>query len=298
VKRLLFLAAFLVAALGVMIGLTWTQAQTYPVRTLATQAPERTALMRQREREAARLGKPYRVDHRWVPYARIAPILRRAVLAAEDDAFFAHGGLDWNEIQASARENWKKRRIARGGSTITQQLAKNLFLGDARTPWRKLTELFVALRLERELTKKRIFELYLNSIEWGDGVFGIEAAARRHFGVPASSLSPRQAVLLAAVIINPRRYSPTEPNRRIQKRARTIASRLRRRGVLDAEQYQVAIGAPAPDTAKKSFTDWFFGVAPDTAPPAEVPETPPVEGPPVEVPSESLPPAPPPDSSG
>jgi monofunctional biosynthetic peptidoglycan transglycosylase len=294
---LLLVALLLLAALAVMIGLSRTQAQTYPIRSLANHAPERTALMRQRERESARRGAAYRVDHRWVPYARIAPVLRRAVLAAEDDAFFAHGGLDWNEIQASARENWKKRRIARGGSTITQQLAKNLYLGDARTPWRKLTELFVALRLERALSKKRIFELYLNSIEWGDGIFGIEAAARRHFGVPASGLNPRQAVLLAAVIINPRRYSPTEPGKRILKRARTIAGRLRRRGVLDAAQYQLAIGAPAPDSAKKSFSDWFFGVTPDTAPPAEVPGPGELPEPPVEAPGESLPSAAPPDSA-
>ena len=236
--------------------------------------------MRERERQAAQRGERYSIDQRWVPYTRISPLLRRAVLVAEDDAFFAHGGLDWNEIQASARENWKKRRFARGGSTITQQLARNLFLGDARTPTRKLTELFVALRLERELSKRRIFELYLNLIEWGDGVFGIEAAARRHFHVPASALNSRQSVMLAAVIINPRKFSPVQPNRRIERRAKMIAGRLRRRGFLSPEQYRVAIGAPAaPDTAKKSFGDWFFGPAPDTAPPAAVPAEPPAEAP-------------------
>src|SRR6185295_11983476 len=116
--------------------------------------------MRERERQAAERGEPYRIDQRWVPYSRISPLLRRAILVAEDDAFFVHGGLDWNEIQASARVNLEKHRVVRGGSTITQQLAKNLFLGDSRTVTRKLEEAFLAMRLERALGKRRIFELY------------------------------------------------------------------------------------------------------------------------------------------
>jgi monofunctional glycosyltransferase len=274
VTRAFWILVLIVMTLvAVLIGMAWTRAQVAPIGALATRAPERTALMRQREAEARRSGIPYRIDRRWVPYSRISPLLRRAVLVAEDDAFFSHGGLDWNEIQKSAQENWRKRRIARGGSTITQQLAKNLFLGDQRTPIRKLGELFIALRLEQALSKRRIFELYLNEIEWGDGIFGIEAAARRYFGVPASRLNARQSVLLAAVIINPRRFSATAPDKRITRRARMIAGRLRRRGFLDAEQYAIAIGAPAPDTTKKTFADWFFGgPKPDSAPPAEVPE--------------------------
>src|SRR5262245_693677 len=111
------------------------------------------------------------------------PCSGRAVLTAEDDAFFVHGGLDWNEIEASARVNLEKRRLVRGGSTITQQLARNLYLGNQRTPTRKLAEIFLAYRLERALDKRRIFELYLNLIEWGEGTFGIEAAARRYYNV-------------------------------------------------------------------------------------------------------------------
>jgi len=137
-------------------------------------------------------------------------------------------------------------RIVRGGSTITQQLARNLYLGEERTLSRKLKEAFLALRFERALTKRRIFELYLNLIEWGDGIYGAEAAAQRYFGVSAADLGPREAVLLAAVIINPRRYSPLDPGRRIQRRVRLIAGRLRRRGDLDEDGYRLAVAAPLP----------------------------------------------------
>ena len=220
------------------------QAQLVPVAALSRGAPRRTAMMQQRAREAARDGRRYAVDVRWVPYERVSPLLRRAILVAEDDAFYAHGGLDWSEIRESARRNLERGRIVRGGSTITQQLARNLFLGDSRTLTRKLTEAFLAVRLERALSKRRIFELYLNLIEWGDGIYGAEAAAQRYFGVPASNLGVRQAILLSAVIINPRRYSVLSPARRIERRVKLIAGRLRRRGFLDEGQYAEALGLP------------------------------------------------------
>jgi len=237
------------AAVAIALGLlavAWLQVATIDVASLATKAPERTALMRQRSREASAEGRAYTERRHWVPYERIAPSLRRAVLVAEDDAFFSHDGLDWNEIKASAQKNWRTRRLARGGSTITQQLAKNLWLGTERTPTRKFKELLLALRLERALGKKRIFELYLNSIEWGDGVFGIDAAANRWFGTSAAGLSARQSVRLACVIINPRRYSPVAPDRRIERRTRMIASRLRRRGALSDADYRAVLGLPDP----------------------------------------------------
>ncbi len=221
-------------------------AGSFPVRELATRTPRATAFMRQRESEARSAGRRLAIDQRWIPYERVSPLLRRAVLVAEDDAFFTHGGLDWNEIQASARRNLEAGRIVRGGSTITQQLARNLYLGDQRTLSRKLEEMFLALRIERALTKRRIFELYLNLIEWGDGIYGAEAAARRYFGVTAAELGPRESVLLAAVIINPRRYSPLDPGRRIERRVRLIAGRLRRRGDIDEDAYRLAIAAPLP----------------------------------------------------
>jgi monofunctional biosynthetic peptidoglycan transglycosylase len=232
-----------VVVLGALVaGLLWVEAGLPDVNALAKRTPRRTALMRERQAEARKQGKPYRVDQRWVPYSRISPLLRRAVLIAEDDAFYTHGGLDWNEIRASARKNVEAGRVVRGGSTITQQLARNLYLSAARTPTRKLEEVLLALRLERALTKRRIFEIYLNVIEWGDGIYGVEAAAVHYFGVSAADLDARQAALLAAVIINPRRYSVLDPSPRIENRVRTIASRLRRRGFLSEEQYRVAIG--------------------------------------------------------
>jgi monofunctional glycosyltransferase len=242
--------------LVLLLSLAWALVHggTWDVRPLARSMPGQTALMRERIAEAEHNGRHATVERRWVAYGRIAPLLRRAVLVAEDDAFYAHGGLDWDEIRASAQRDLADWRIVRGGSTITQQLAKNLFLGSARTPWRKLEEMVVAVRLERALTKRRIFELYLNVIEWGEGVYGAEAGARHWFGVPADALTPRQAVALAAMITNPRHESPVAPSRHLRARMRMIASRLRRRGVLDAAQYADVLGLPppvaAPDTAR------------------------------------------------
>ena len=240
------LAVLLLGAGAALVTLSATRAGLYDVARLARAVPARTALMLERQAAAARNGRRWHVRQTWVPYDRISPFLRRAVLTAEDDAFYQHGGLDWSELRASARRDLEQRRVVRGGSTITQQLAKNLFLGDQRTVTRKLTEVFLALRMERALSKRRIFELYLNLIEWGDGVFGAEAAARHYFGVTAADLSPRQALLLAAVIINPRRFAVLDPPRRIERRVHMIASRMRRRGALDAAQYDQALGLPPP----------------------------------------------------
>jgi monofunctional biosynthetic peptidoglycan transglycosylase len=268
VRRALAVLAAVIAGLALLrAGLLAVEAGLPDVRDLARHAPHVTALMRQRRAQAARQGRRYRPDQRWVPYERVSPLLRRAVLIAEDDAFYSHGGLDWNEIRASARKNLERGRVVRGGSTITQQLAKNLYLGDERTLTRKLKEVLLAVRLERALGKRRIFELYLNLIEWGDGIYGIEAAAERYFGVPAAALDARQAVRLAAVIINPRRYSPTRPAARIERRARIIASRMLRRGYLSPEQYREAVGAAPPPGLFESL----FGLRPDTLPPARPP---------------------------
>ncbi|HYM80750.1 MAG TPA: monofunctional biosynthetic peptidoglycan transglycosylase [Candidatus Limnocylindria bacterium] len=264
------LAVLALALAGYWVWSVVVQTSLIPIDRLARTAPSETRLMQERKSEAARKGKRHRADQRWVGYSQISPLLRRAVLIAEDDAFFAHGGLDWNEMRASAQRNLERRRIVRGGSTITQQLAKNLYLGGGRTVSRKLKEMVLASRLERALDKRRIFELYLNLIEWGDGIYGVEAASRRHFGVSAANLDSRQAVLLAAVIINPRRYSPLHPPARIERRARTIASRMRKRGLLSKAQYAQAIGRPLPSSGA---LDWLFGpLAPakDTA--ASLPE--------------------------
>ncbi len=233
------------------------------VNGLARRAPERSALMKQREREARAKGRRYHESRHWVALERMSPRLRDAVLVAEDARFFSHDGFDWNEIRHSARRNLRARRVVRGGSTITQQLAKNLWLSTSQTPWRKFEEMILAVRLERALTKRRILELYLNTIEWGDGVYGADAAARHWFGVSAGSLDAGQAVRLAAVIINPRRYSPTDPSKRIQNRIRIIASRLRKRGAMSEAEYRATLGLP-PEAPAPAVDSTLFGPRADT----------------------------------
>ncbi len=249
-----------------LVGWAAVRAAAIDVDALARRDPASTAIMRQRAREAREAGRRWRPSWQRVPYERISPHLRRAVLIAEDDAFYSHDGLDWNEIKESARKDFEKRRIVRGGSTITQQLAKNLWLGTSRSPVRKIEEVILAVRLERSLSKKRIFELYLNVIEWGDGVFGAEAAARRWFHVPASALGARASVRLAAVIINPRRYSPVEPPRRIERRIRIIARRMHRRGELGDADYREVLGLPPdPGPSRPLDTPVNGGEAPPPA---------------------------------
>ena len=270
-RAALWISAALLLGLGSCGLMLLAAAGLPPVGRLATRAPARTSLMRAREAEAHRLGRPFHVDQRWVSYERISPRLRHAVLIAEDDAFFAHGGLDWDQLEAAARQNLKRGRVVRGGSTITQQLAKNLYLSEERTIVRKLKEILLAIRLERTLSKRRIFELYLNLIEWGDGIYGIEAAARRHFGVSAADLDARQAALLAAVIINPRRYSPVSPGPRILRRMRIILGRMFRRGLLGEEEYRAALGEA---TRPESPLEWLFGPARDTTAAPAPPQAP------------------------
>ena len=146
------------------------------------------------------------LKHQWQPYERISVQLKRAVIAAEDDKFVDHEGFDWDGIQLAYEKNKKKGKIVAGGSTISQQLAKNLFLSTKRTPWRKGEEALITLMLEETMDKQRIFEIYLNVIEWGDGVFGAEAAARHYYDISAAQLSPEQAAKLAAMVPNPRYY--------------------------------------------------------------------------------------------
>jgi monofunctional biosynthetic peptidoglycan transglycosylase len=196
------------------------------VRPLKTQNPTTTAFMALREREARDSGKTVRHVQRWVGYTRISPDLKRAVLVAEDDAFWQHEGVDFEQLQESIVKDWARRQFTRGGSTITQQLAKNLYLSPSKNPLRKLREWVIARRLEAELKKARILELYLNVIEWGDGVYGIEAAARTYFGKPAAELGAAESALLAAAIVNPRRLNPARPTAGLLRRQQVILHRM------------------------------------------------------------------------
>lgn len=215
------------AALAVMFGVLVFEWVTLPdVRVLRTMNPETTAFMELRDRQSRASGEEPKRAWRWVPYERIAQTLKRAVLVAEDDAFWDHDGVDMAALQRAVEVNIERREFALGASTITQQLAKNLYLSPSKNPLRKLTELWIARRLEVELPKRRILELYLNSIEWGDGIYGAEAAARAYFGKPAASLGADEAALMAGAIINPRVYSPARPNARLLRRQRIIRSRM------------------------------------------------------------------------
>jgi monofunctional biosynthetic peptidoglycan transglycosylase len=239
------------------------------VRVLARTNPKMTAFMELREDENERAGREFRYDQRWVPYARISPNLRRAVLAAEDSAFWQHEGIDVEQIRVAVKQAMERGDVPRGASTITQQLAKNLYLSPSRNPLRKLRELVITRRLEAELSKQRIFEIYLNVVEWGDGVWGAEAAARRYFGVPASALSRSQAALLAGALINPRLYNPGRPPSRLLRRQRIILARM---GTVEAPVVMRPSAPPPPPNPEAALPLDDDPV--DVAPPAAAPSSP------------------------
>ena len=217
------------------------------VRPLARTNPSTTAFMELRAREAKADGRRFRKRHRWVPYSRVAPSLRRAVLAAEDDGFFEHDGIELAQMRESLETNLKELQAIRGGSTITQQLAKNLYLSPSRNPLRKVKELLIARRLEAELSKTRILEIYLNVIEWGDGIWGAEAASQAYFRTSAASLSREQAALLAGAIVNPRVLNPARPPRRLLRRQQIVLARMGRVAAPPVERVAiVSTDDPAP----------------------------------------------------
>jgi monofunctional biosynthetic peptidoglycan transglycosylase len=164
--------------------------------------------------------------HKWVPYDRISPNLKRALIAAEDARFVDHVGFDWDGMEAAFEKNLKKGRIVAGGSTISQQLAKNLILSEQRTPWRKMEEALVTVMLEAVMDKRRIFEIYLNVIEWGNGVFGAEAASRHYFHISAARLNVAQAAKLAAMVPNPRYYDAHRNATGLGHKTRIIQRRM------------------------------------------------------------------------
>ena len=188
--------------------------------------PEMTAFMASRMEKLRQKDPNAVLRHQWVRYNRISVHLKRAIVAAEDARFLDHEGFDWDGIQKAYEKNLKKGKVVAGGSTISQQLAKNLFLSGERTWWRKLQEAAITVMIETIMTKRRILEIYLNVIEWGNGVFGAEAAARYHFGVPASQLTAEQAARLAVMLPSPRKYGPGANTAYLQRRASVIQARM------------------------------------------------------------------------
>lgn len=227
------LAALALAALVVVVLIVqfWFFAQ---VLWLARNDPASTAFMDARvetlRAQAALAGRDPRraaLAHRWVSYGRVSPELKRAVVAAEDARFLEHAGLDWDAIEHAVEKNRKRGRVVAGASTITQQLAKNLFLSGERSWLRKAQEAIIAWMLEAALSKRRILELYLNVAEWGEGVFGAQAAARHHFDTDAGALDEAQAAWLAAVLPSPRRYARGAMTPYLEGRVATIRARMR-----------------------------------------------------------------------
>ena len=287
VKRaLLILLAALVAWLAFEV-------LTFPdVSELKNAPPKTTAFMELRRKQLRAAGKSDALEWRWVPYGRISPYLRRAVLVAEDNSFYEHEGIDTEGLKEALQRDIKKRKITHGGSTITQQLAKNLYLSPSRNPLRKIREYFIARSLEKHLTKKRILELYLNVVEMGERTYGAEAASRHYFGKSASALTTREAALLAGCLPNPRVMNPGSPNKRLRARQRMILSRMRRWGYL-LEREVLTEKKPEPE---KSETTATTETAQDTAAVTDTdmppPETETTESAPLEtetVPSDTAP---------
>lgn len=225
-------AAVLAFAAACVLGyLAWLP----DVAELSSVNPMTTKYVQIFVRRNLRQGQRPAVAMRWVPLEDISPHLIHAVLIAEDDAFYRHAGVDWRALKRAARYNWSQGRLARGGSTITQQVARNLFLSPYRNPKRKLKEILYARHLERSLTKARILEIYLNIVEWGEGIFGAEAASRAYYGKAARELSPEQAVALAAALPSPYRWNPAAPpDERTVKIRQLYLERMRKAGYLPA----------------------------------------------------------------
>ncbi|MBI3752847.1 MAG: monofunctional biosynthetic peptidoglycan transglycosylase [Deltaproteobacteria bacterium] len=180
----------------------------------------------------------------WVPLNKISPHLINAVIASEDDAFFQHNGFDLDELKGAIKTDIEKKRFARGASTITMQLARNLYLSKEKTLTRKLKEAYLAYRLENVLTKKRILELYLNIVEWGPGVYGIGEASEYYFGKSPSELNLKEATLLAVILPNPRYFNPYAKMARVEKRQNFLLTRMLMEHDIQEAEYESAIATP------------------------------------------------------
>jgi monofunctional biosynthetic peptidoglycan transglycosylase len=271
-RRTALVALAVAAALAVWV---WAGLPARPeVRALATTNPARTRLMEQRSEEARAKGRKPRVAQSWIPLGRVSRHLIHAVLASEDQGFFGHEGVDWKAIEESIERNVERRRFARGGSTITQQLAKNLYFGTRKSLVRKLRELVVAQWMEADLSKARILALYLNLIEWGDGVFGCEAAARHWCGKPASDLSATEAAALAAMIPNPRRLNPRVNAARHERATRRVLWLMGLAGYIGRDVAGLGAEPPPEATAEDEEPEPSPAATPPGPGPAPAEQTP------------------------
>jgi len=228
----------------------------YPdVSRLKRVNPGKTALMEYREREWKEKGKKVRIRRRWVGFSHISPYVAKAVVISEDDKFWSHRGFDFDALEKAMEKDLQEGRLKFGGSTISQQLVKNLYLSPSKNPLRKLTEALITWRMERTLSKRRILELYLNVAEWGEGIYGVEAASLSYFGKPSTLVTAEEAARLAAVLPNPRRYAVNGSSGYVQKRAEAIYTIMVKRGIV-VEYYEDAAreaeqGPPPAEGADK-----------------------------------------------
>lgn len=192
----------------------------------------KTSIMKYREAEWAAKGEKRRINQLWVPYSRISPYLVRAVIITEDDKFWRHKGFDYESIKKAIEKDLRAGRFKFGGSTISQQLAKNLYFTPEKSILKKIEEAIITWKLEKTLSKKRIIELYLNVVEWGDGIFGAEAASQHYFGKSAMDLTPMEAARLAVVLPNPRKLNPAGDQQYVKSRSDLIYSIMVKRGIV------------------------------------------------------------------
>jgi len=244
ISRFLLIAVFLLA--GAVLVYTTTAFYYDDVAALKKKNPGKTSFMTHREFEWEFKGlKNKKIHQVWVPLSRISPYAAKAVLIAEDDKFWQHEGFDMEAMQKAIEKDIKLGKLKYGGSTISQQLAKNLFLSPSKNPLRKVKEAILTWRIENNLSKRRILEIYLNVAEWGDGIFGIEAASRHYFGKSAAELTPMEAARLAVVLPSPLKYNPTGTSKYVEKRAEIVYGIMVKRGVV-IEEYEDIMKAP-PD---------------------------------------------------
>lgn len=230
--------------------LIWIYLTLPDVAFLKQQNPSTTAFIEIRKQEAAAQGSTLRIRQKSIRLNELPEVFVRSIIVAEDASFWTHNGIDWYEVKESIRTNWNSGRFARGGSTITQQLAKNLYLSAQRSIYRKMQEWLIARQLEKQLSKSRILELYLNTIELGDGIFGIAAASQIYFGKHPGELELWEMVRLAAIIPSPLTLKPNYPSRALRWRSRVVLRRLYRFDFISESEYLWAQGR----------LDEFFGV--------------------------------------
>jgi monofunctional biosynthetic peptidoglycan transglycosylase len=240
IKRILWILFLLVVAFYLVFVAVFFLSLP-DVEYLKDENPATTALIEQRKKEAEQKGEDFEIRKNWVNFSEIPQALKDAVRVSEDVAFYDHEGIDYFELKESIKRNLEEGKTVRGGSTITQQLAKNLFLSTEKSYFRKIKEFLIAKRLEKHLSKERIFSLYLNIIEMGRGVFGVGAAAQYYYKWPISFLNLEECVRLAAVLPQPLQTNPLSDSRYLKRRCRLILKRLKFYGLITNEQYDLNI---------------------------------------------------------